>query len=313
MRFAAGESDQFRFDRGAIARADRLDLSVEKGRIFQSRSQHAVHFGICFARPTLELGEGALIGEEREAVEVVFAGLYLHFIEMHRACVDAHRRTGLHAQRVDAQCGERVGEKCRSRFGATSTHHGFPSDVHQSVEEGAGRDDNGLGVKLRTPNRSYATSHAMLRDDFGNFVLPDVKVVGVFQTSTPFGDEADAVALGTRAPHRRSFRTVEHAELNGGGIRHFAHLSAECIDLTDDLSFGNAADGRIAAHLGYFVHVHRDHHSASAHACSRAGGFTTGVSGADHDDIIMKSRIHNYAKIMILWQISDRHAASRGG
>ena len=72
-------------------------------------------------------------------------------------------------------------------------------------------------------------------------------------------------------------------------------------------------DGRIAAHLGYFVHVHRDHHSASTHACSRAGSFTTGVSGADHDDIIMKSRIHNYAKIMILWQISDRHAASHGG
>ena len=305
MRVAPGESDQLCFDRRTIARTDGLDLSVEERRILQSRSQHAVHFGIRFARPAVKLGQGTMIGDERKTMEVVFARLNLHFIEVYRARIDAHRGAGFHALVLDAQGRERSGEKRRGRFGAAPAGHRFASDVHQPVEEGAGRDHDGRRAKLRSPDGSHAAGLAVAGENFGYLVLPDVQSVGVFNASAPFADEADAVALRARTPHGRSLRSVEHAKLHGSGIRHLAHLSAQCVDLSDDLSFGNAADGRIAAHLGYFVHVHRDQHRACTHACCGTCRFASGVSGTDHNDIIMKSRIHNYAKIMISRQTAD--------
>ena len=58
--------------------------------------------------------------------------------------------------------------------------------------------------------------------------------------------------------HGRALGAVEHAELDAGGVDDLAHLAAEGVDLADDLPLGDAADGRVAAHLGDGVGIHRE-------------------------------------------------------
>ncbi len=146
------------------------------------------------------------------------------------------------------------------------------ADVHQSVEERACSYDNtaslqsDIHVGLHTHNSFYRFPHLivvrgimafLLDKEFLHLILPDGKIGRILQNLPPGPDELATVALCTRAPHGWAFRAVEHAELNGGLVRHDTHLSSQCVDLAHNLSFGNASDSRITTHLGNFVHVHR--------------------------------------------------------
>ena len=88
-----------------------------------------------------------------------------------------------------------------------------------------------------------------------------------------------------RGDHTAGPRRVEQTELDADGIGYFAHDAAERIDLADQVALGDAADGRVAGHLGDEVQIHGDHGGAAAHAGGGAGGFAPGVSGADDDDV----------------------------
>lgn len=194
----------------------------------------------------------------RKSGDSRFHRVVFHFFKVYRSGVDADGRSGFHAGRLNAQTFDGTGQERAGRFGASAALNLFASDVHQSVEEGAGRDDYAAGVELCAPYGAYAGYMALLGEQLGHLVLPDVQVGGVFQNLAPFLDEAHAVALGARAPHGRSFGAVEHAELDGGAVGDQARESAQRIDFANNLALGNAADGGVAAHLGNFVHIHRD-------------------------------------------------------
>jgi hypothetical protein len=87
--------------------------------------------------------------------------------------------------------------------------------------------------------------------------------------------------------HRGPFATVQHAELDSGGVDHAAHLAAQGVDLADNLPLGHAADGRIAAHLGHGVAVHREQHRLRAQPGRGECGFAPGMSGADDGDVVV--------------------------
>src|SRR5205823_8167179 len=71
----------------------------------------------------------------------------------------------------------------------------------------------------------------------------------------------------------------------GTGVDDLAHFAAEGVDFADDLTLGDPADSRIAAHLGDGVGVHRQESGAQAHAGGRQSGFDSGMAGADDKDI----------------------------
>ena len=104
----------------------------------------------------------------------------------------------------------------------------------------------------------------------------------------PCIDKLHTVALSTRTPHRRSFRAVEHAKLDGRFVRDNAHLSAKRIYLSDNLTLSNSTNSRITAHLRYFVHVHGDQQRRRTEIRRSACRFATGMAGAYHYDIIFK-------------------------
>ena len=146
-----------------------------------------------------------------------------------------------------------LGEMGYGRLCDTSARYHLPSDMQQSVKEGASGDDDRLGMYLGTPDGAYAyylfgllLCHSnRLNQEFVGLVLPDVKVGCAVQHAAPFPDELAAVALCTGTPYSRTLRTVQHAELDGGSVCYQSHLAAQRIDLANNLSFGDAADSRI--------------------------------------------------------------------
>jgi hypothetical protein len=65
-------------------------------------------------------------------------------------------------------------------------------------------------------------------------------------------------------------------------------VTAQGVYLADNLPFGYAADGWIAAHLGDFVHVHRNETSLCAQLCSSSRRLASRMACPDNYDIIFE-------------------------
>src|ERR1017187_4818338 len=94
------------------------------------------------------------------------------------------------------------------------------------------------------------------------------------------------VHLRPRRPHGGTTRRIQQAELDAYRIGNFPHDAAQGIDLAHEVTLGDAADGRVAAHLRDQVQVHSDHGGAQANARAGSRGFTAGVAGADDNDVV---------------------------
>jgi hypothetical protein len=93
------------------------------------------------------------------------------------------------------------------------------------------------------------------------------------------------VGLGTRRLNGGTSRTVQEAELDPGPIYDTSHYAPERIYLPDNMSFSDAADGRIAGHLADQVQIDRNKGRSAAKARCRRGGLTSRVAGPDNDHI----------------------------
>ena len=223
---------------------------------------------------------------------ICFARLLLHFVKMYRARIYTYRRSRFHTSRANAIFCDRFGKKLRCGFCASSAAYLFLPHVYQAAQKCARRYHHRSAVEACAPKRINTNNSAVFNEDFRGFVLPDGQIFLRLQPAAPLLNKARAVALGARAPHGGTFRAVEHAELYGAGICHFACASAQRIYLADNLSFGNAADGRVATHLRYLVHIHRNHAGFRAHPCRSLRCFTARVACANHDDVVVESRLH---------------------
>ncbi len=247
--------------------------------------------GIRVGSPARQLRQRATLAYERETVKVVLARLQLHLVEVNRPLIYAHGGTRLHSLRLNAQFVDAFGEESSGRFGAASTAHLFATNMHQAAEEGARGDNHGACRKGGSPQGAHSAHAVAFGEDFYRLVLPDVQVVGVFEAVPPLRDETGAVTLGARTPHGRTFRAVEHTELDGGGVCHLAHLSAQRVDFADNLSLGNATHCGVAAHLGYFVHVHRQEARLCPHARRCTGCLAARMPRAHYKNVVVKNSV----------------------
>ena len=93
------------------------------------------------------------------------------------------------------------------------------------------------------------------------------------------------VALGAGRPDGGAARGVEQAELDADGVGDFGHDAAEGVDLADEVSLGDAADGGVAGHLRDEVGVEGEQGGAQSHARGGHGGLAAGMTGSDDGDI----------------------------
>ena len=111
------------------------------------------------------------------------------------------------------------------------------------------------------------------------------------ENGSPFPDELATVALSTRTPYGRSLSYIKHTELDSRLVGDDTHLSAQCINLSHNLSLGNTAYGRIATHLTNLVHVHRYQAGLGSHVRRGSSSLASSVATTDNENVIIES--HN--------------------
>ncbi len=98
------------------------------------------------------------------------------------------------------------------------------------------------------------------------------------------------VALRAWRPDGGTAAGIEQPELDADCIRELAHDAAESIDFAHQVAFGDAADGRIAGHLGDEIDIHGDHGGVQAEPPTGPCCFAASVTAADHHDFILLLR-----------------------
>mgnify|MGYP003313098082 CR=1 FL=1 len=126
-----------------------------------------------------------------------------------------------------------------------------------------------------------------LKKQTDNGILPEVEIRCFFQHAAPFGRKHHLVALATRTPHGRSFRLIQHPELNHGAVGDNARITAQSINFAHNLTLGNAAHGRIARHGSEQTQVHGDEQNLIAQICGSSSGLATCMAGSHHYYIIL--------------------------
>ena len=211
--------------------------------------------------------------------------------EVDGLAIDSDRRSRLHTSHFEAHFRKLLGKAIARQFSTTTSGNHGASDVHETIEEGAGSKHHSLGLEANTHLRDNTLDTGMIlaEEELGHGVLPDEEVGSILEHIAPCPDEPTAIGLTARTPHRRTLRTVEHAELDRAAIGDDTHHASQRVNLANNLSLGNAADSRIARHLGNLIHIHRDQTSAHTKTGRSMCSLTTGVSAANHKDIIFKS------------------------
>ena len=102
------------------------------------------------------------------------------------------------------------------------------------------------------------------------------------------------VGLGSRSADGWTFAAVQDAKLYSAQIGDPTHKPIQGIDLTDQMTFTQTANSRIAGHGSDGRKSVGDQDSSGAHTGGRSRSFTAGVAAANHSDV--ESDSHRYLR-----------------
>jgi hypothetical protein len=154
--------------------------------------------------------------------------------------------------------------------------------VHQRAEESAGGDDD----RARGEARAVAEDDgAVAEGGDGAFDDGEVRLRG--KDRLHGGGVEVAVALRARPLHRRTLGAVEDLELDAGAVGRLPHQPAQRVDLLDQVSLGQATDGRVARHAADRFAQHRHHGHTGAAAGANPRRLRAGVPAADDEDVVV--------------------------
>lgn len=168
----------------------------------------------------------------------------------------------------------------------SSTTFGFGfSGVHDGFEKRTGRQNYCASSVERITRNADAGDFSVYGFEGFNSLLTERQVLLQLDPILHFELVSLLVCLGSRTMHRRTFTAVEHAKMNARLVDNAPHLTAERVDLADDLPFGDATDSRVAAHLTDRVAVHRQQRGLCSHPRGRQCGLCTGMASTDNNNI----------------------------
>ena len=97
-----------------------------------------------------------------------------------------------------------------------------------------------------------------------------------------------------RTPHGGTLRTVEHTELERRGVRDQTGVSAQGVDLPDDLAFGDSTHSRVATHLRQTIEIRCKKQDGRTHAGGSHSCLAAGMSASDYNDI--EVAVHTFGR-----------------
>jgi hypothetical protein len=93
--------------------------------------------------------------------------------------------------------------------------------------------------------------------------------------------------LGPGALDSQTFFCIQAPELNACLVCVLGHLSAEGVDLFNQVSLGKTTDSRVAAHGSNVIEVDSEEKGGVAHAGCCECGLASCMTGADHNHVVL--------------------------
>ena len=119
--------------------------------------------------------------------------------------------------------------------------------VNQAVEEGAGGDHHCACQNLPAVSQAHAAHRPILvENQIHHFRLLDVEIRLRLQHLAHLHPVLPFIALRSRRPHRRPARRIQQPELDAHRVGDLAHNPAQRIYFSNQVSFGDAPNGRVA-------------------------------------------------------------------
>ena len=200
--------------RRTVPRTHPPDASGKKRRTVEALAQDGVHLGIRISHPTPLLVFERRSIRKRKTPRHRIALLGDHPGKVQRTGIDPRRRPGLHTPCLETERHQRAGQALGRRLRNTAAPEVFFSDMdHPSQERPVGQH-HGIAPRLYAERSPHALHRTVPHQNLGNGIGKQVQSAGVFQLHAPLLRKTILVALCARAPHRRSFGTVEHLELD---------------------------------------------------------------------------------------------------
>jgi hypothetical protein len=205
--------------------------------------------------------------------------------EIDRRAIETGWRARLQAAVFEPERFQRFSEFTRRRFSRPAGWTLLGADMHQTVEERAGGDDQrAAAVPIAVLHRQTADPTAVCENPPGPSEQPDDVWLGLEGAPHPLTINP-LVRLRARRPHRRTAAAVQQLELDSGRIDRPPHQTAERVDLAHQVALRGTANRRIARHVRNCF----SGQCAQADACADPGGgkrrFASGMPGADDDDV----------------------------
>ena len=285
MTVALREAHDLVFDRRAVANTGSVDDAGVERRAIEVVADDRV-------RPRRGVGQVACHLRQRQPrrgpvkrPRVLVAPLLRELGVVDGRAPQARRCARLQARQPEAQRPQGVGEIVRGEFSRPPGALTREPDVDQTPEERPRGDDDRARVVPDAELVFDPDDVAALHDEVPRLPLAQVEVRLGLDGLLHRGAIARAVALRAGRAHRGAPRSVERLHLDGCTIGRAPHLPAERVDLAHEMPLRGAADGRVTGHLRDRVEAHRQQQRSAAHSRGGECRFTTGVTGADDDDI----------------------------
>ncbi|MBB4191045.1 hypothetical protein GGD53_001186 [Rhizobium aethiopicum] len=158
--------------------------------------------------------------------------------------------------------------------------------MNKTAQEGAGCQDHGRRLQPSAVFHDDASNTAIDHIEIECVALDNVQAWRRFDCSEHRQPVKLSICLGPWTPHGRTLFAVQHSELDAGNIGNAAHQAIHRVDLTNQMSFAEPADRRIAGHDPDRVSSVGNERSYRTEARSRTGRLSPCMAAADDDHII---------------------------
>jgi hypothetical protein len=169
----------------------------------------------------------------------------------------------------------------------------FLSDEYARVEKCArGNDDRPASNKAsgRMQARDALTTN-FEGESFGEQEID----AGLSNQTGHCGTIQAAVSLETRSLYCRALAAVEHPAMDGSSIGGASHQTVENIELPDQVSLSNSANGRVARHLADVFSTECDKTNTRSAPRGRSRSLAASVTAADNHNIEHNPRLVDFA------------------
>ena len=160
------------------------------------------------------------LGQRRERLRRLVAGLHLQARPVDGAAVEPRRRAGLQPAERKPKPLERRDKPSRRRLADPAGRRLLLADMDQAAQERAGGQNHRAGARIRGHRPAGRPSRGRFRA-IRSSASPSITVrFGGFADRRLHGGGVElAVGLGARAAHRRTLAAVEHPELDAAAGR----------------------------------------------------------------------------------------------